>query len=153
MQTIDEPLRGALYGALRKVIGTENTDALMSLISEGDDPPSRTEVRQLEARIDARFQAVNARFTTMDRRFTSFVNRIDEIEHHTRSLGDRFAAHVRNFEQRFDSTDARIDMVQDKVVMQLDRSRREQFRTLVVGLAGSTVSTAALCFGTLVLLI
>jgi hypothetical protein len=153
MRTMDEPLRGELYRALQQAIGTENTDALMSLIPDGDDPPSRTEIRQLEARVDARFQAVSARFTTLDRRFAGVVTRVDEIEHHARSLAERFDAQSRTVEGRFDAIDARIDLVHDNVVMQLDRSRREQFRTLVFGLAGSTASTAALCFGTLVLLI
>jgi hypothetical protein len=125
----------------------------MSLIPEGDDPPTRTEIRQLEARVDARFQAVNARFTTFDRRFGSMVNRVDGIEQHFRSLAERFDAQGRTVEGRFDAIDSRIDLVHDNVVLQLDRSRREQLRTLVFGLAGSTASTAALCFGTLMLVI
>lgn len=117
------------------------------LIPDGDDPPTRPEVRQLEARIDARFQAVNARFTTMDRRFVSFVNRIDEIDEHSRSLADRFGAHCRTVEGRLDSSDARIDLVQDKVAEQLDRSRRELFRTLLVTLVAVNAGWAAVILG------
>jgi hypothetical protein len=160
----DERSRGELYRALRQVIGDDNTDTLMSLLPDRDGPPTRDEIRHLESRVDARFKAVNARFSTIDRRFTSVVARIDEIEAQSATSGERlddrlramegrFDARFRSMEGRFDATDARIDLIQDRVVVQFDRTRRDLGRMLMVGIGVSTASTATLCMGTMALVI
>lgn len=153
MRPIDERSRTELYRALQHLIGDDNTDTLMSLLPDRDGPPSREEIRHLETRVDARFQAVNARFSTIDRRFTGVVHRIDELEHQSGSLVERFDARFRSMEGRFDATDARIDLIQDKVALQFDRTRRDLGRMLLFGIAGSTASTATLCLGTVAFVI
>jgi hypothetical protein len=125
----------------------------MSLVPEGDAPPSREELRQLEARVDARFQAVSARFTTMDRRFAGMGERLEGLELNTRVLTERFDAHRKTMDGRFDATDARIDLVHDNLAIKIDRSDRLRGRTVLFGMAGSTLSTAMLCMGTLAIVI
>jgi hypothetical protein len=105
----------------------------VSLIPERDALPSREEVRQLEARIDARFQNASARFTMSDRRFAAVIERLEALEGHTRDLTKTTSA-------RFDAVDARVEVVyeQGNLAAKVDRVRRRQCRTLafvVVGLA------------------
>jgi hypothetical protein len=150
---MDEPSRGELYRALQEPNGEQKTDASMSLIPEGDAPPSREELRQLEARVDARFQAVSARFTTVDRRFAGMGERVEGLELNTRVLTEQFHAHCKTMDGRFDAVDARIDLVHDNLAIKLDRSDRRQGRNVLVGIAGSTFSTAMLCMGTLLVVI
>jgi hypothetical protein len=130
----------------------------MSLLPpQGDGPPSKEDLRQLESRVDARFQAVNARFATIDRRFTSVVHRLDEIEHGMESLIQRFDSRIRSLEGRFDATDARIDLMHDNMALRIDQglnqTKRFTSRVMLTGMAGCTLSTAALCFGTVAIAI
>jgi hypothetical protein len=53
---------------------------MTALIEDGDDPPTRGEVRQLESRLDSRFVAINARCSTMDRQHVHLRNRVEDIE-------------------------------------------------------------------------
>jgi hypothetical protein len=128
----------------------------MSLVPEGDAPPSREELRQLEARVDARFQAVSARFTTVDRRFAAVGERVEGLELHTRELTERFDRHCKTVEGRFDAMDARVEQVDLRIGnlgVQIEGSTRGQKRTMLFGIAGSTFSTATLCMGTLAFVI
>jgi hypothetical protein len=53
---------------------------MTALIEDGDDPPTRDEVRQLESRLDTRFEAINVRFSTTDRQHVHLRNRVEDIE-------------------------------------------------------------------------
>jgi chromosome segregation ATPase len=123
----------------------------MSLVPEGDTPPSREELRQLEARVDARFQAVSARFTTVDRRFAGDRERLERLELHTRQVTERFDRHCKTVDGRFDATDARIDLVHDALAAKLERaqreleqSQRERRRTMVLTAGGVSVIWVAM---------
>lgn len=114
-------------------------------------PPGNTEtaskddLRKLEARVDARFQAVNSRFATVDRRHASVSSRLDTMEDQWQVFGERVEHRFEAMEDRFDATDHRIDVVFDKVAIEIKGTRR----SMLLGLAGSTATTASLCLGTL----
>jgi hypothetical protein len=113
------------------VLPAAETTTVMSLVPDGDDPPSRPEIRQVEARVDARFQAVSARFTTVDRRFASLSERLEALELQAREVTERLDRHRKTIDGRFDATDARIDLVHDNTMVTIERTNRRQGRLLV----------------------
>jgi hypothetical protein len=117
------------------------------------DSPTKDDLRQLEARIDARFQAVNARFISVDGRFASMGDRVNEVEHQTQSLARRFESRFRSIDNRLDATRTQIDHVRLQLSSQIDHARRDVGRIVLLALLGGTVSTAGLCLGTIVLVI
>jgi hypothetical protein len=123
----------------------------VSLVISDDDEPGvqRGEVRQLEARVDARFQAVSARFTTTDRRFAGLGERVEGLELHARSVDERLDARDRTIEGRFDATDARIDLVHDHLTAKITESNRRHSRlflyaVVAVGAAVAVVEIVVL---------
>jgi hypothetical protein len=118
-----------------------------------NDPPSKDDLRQLEARIDARFQAVNARFVSVDGRFAAMGDKVTTIEQQTQSLVRRFESRFRSIDGRLDATRSQIDHVRMQLSSQIDNARKDLGKTVVLGLLGSTISTATLCLGTIVLVI
>jgi hypothetical protein len=117
------------------------------------DSPTKDDLRQLEARIDARFQAVNARFVSVDGRFAAMGSRVNQAEVQTQSLARRFEARFRSVDNRLDATRTQLDHVRMQLSSQIDHARRDVGRLVLLGLLGSTVSTAGLCLGTIVLVI
>jgi len=124
------------------------------------DPPTRDDLRRLEARLDARLQEVNARIVLHDGRFAAMGDRINQTERRTDALAARIDSRMRSIDRRFDgvesrldSTDARVQQTQDRLLDEMRGSRRQSTRTTLLGFAGSTAVTASLCFGTLVVLI
>jgi hypothetical protein len=118
-----------------------------------NDTPTKDDLRQLEARIDARFQAVNARFISVDSRFAAMGDRVNELDHQTQSLARRFEARFRSIDGRLDATRTQIDHVRLQLSSQIEHARRDLGRIVLLGLLGTTVSTAGLCLGTIVLVI
>ena len=108
---------------------------------------TKDDLRELEGRMDARFQAVNSRFSTVDRRYDSLRGRLDTMEDQWQVFGERVDLRMRAVEDRFDATDRRIDVVFDKVAIEFKGTRRSMF----FGLAGSTAATASLYLSTLAL--
>jgi hypothetical protein len=120
---------------------------------QAHDSATKDDLRQLEARIDARFQAVNARFIAVDGRFATMGDRVNEVEQQTQSLARRFEARFRSLDNRLDATRTQIDHVRLQLSSQIDHARRDLGRIVLLGLVGTTVSTAGLCLGTIVLVI
>jgi hypothetical protein len=118
-----------------------------------DESATKNDLRQLEARIDARFQAVNARFIAVDGRFAEVGDRVNQIDDQTQSLARRFESRFRSLDNRLDATRTQIDNVRMQLSSQIDHARRDLGRILVFGLLTTTVSTAGLCLGTIVLVI
>jgi hypothetical protein len=109
----------------------------------------REELRQVEARFAARFQAVSARFTVTDRRFAGLGERVEALELHARSVDERAAARDKTVDGRFDATDARIDLVHDHLALKIDGSRRRYGRlflyaVVAVGAGVAVVETVVL---------
>jgi hypothetical protein len=126
------------------------------------DAATKDDLRQLEARLelrmDARVDGQDARFSQLetrlaqldagvDARFTQMEAGIEARFAHAEARTDaKFAIVDRRFEHvdaRFAQMDARFSQVESQV----DRSLRDQTRTLVVGLVGALFTMTSLCPG------
>jgi hypothetical protein len=117
----------------------------MSQLPGNTDPANKDDLRKLEARMDARFQAVNARFSTVDRRYDGLRGRLDTMESQWQVFGERVEHRLDSMEHRFDAMDHRIDIVFDKVALEIKGTRR----SMLIGMASSTATTGFICLGTL----
>jgi tetrahydromethanopterin S-methyltransferase subunit G len=117
-----------------------------------NDEPTKTDLQQLEARIDARFQAVNARFISIDGRFAALDDRLDGIDQQVQVM-ERFGARFHSIDNRLDATRAQVEHVQQQLSTQIDQGRHDLGRIVLLGLLGTIVSTTGLCLGTLVLVL
>ena len=121
------------------------------------EPLTRDDLRRLEARLDARIQEVRGRVVVQDGRVTAMGERIDQVDRRCDVLSERIDIQFRRVDHRFDAVEARFDhndarmeeMLGD-VKGEVRAGRRHQTRMTMLGVAGSTFTTAALCFGTLV---
>ena len=132
---IDERARHELYRAIEELLGTRIADTLMALLPPVGwaDVATKDDLLQLESRLDARLDArfaraegrTDARFGAVDARFGGLDVRFEAID------------------ARFSRMDARFAQLEG----QLDRSLREQPRTLMLGLVGAVVTLTSLCLG------
>jgi hypothetical protein len=124
---------------------TDNTD--------GNSPLSLTELHQLEARVNARFQAVNARFIAVDGRFAQLGDRVGEIEQSAEALQGferRTESRFRSLDKRLDATRTQLDRVRLQLSSQIDHAHSRLRRILVLGLLGVTLTAVTVCLCTLV---
>lgn len=70
----------------RAVDATTCRPAGQRVSDDPSGPASNDDVRQLEARVDARFQAVNARITVIDDWFATLGDRLNEIDQQLQAL-------------------------------------------------------------------
>lgn len=70
----------ALYTALEQVLGIEQTETLMELLSKDDDTATRADLALLRSdvaeefeKIDARFEKIDARFEDLNATFHSYA--------------------------------------------------------------------------------
>lgn len=105
----------------------------------GDNHPAGTrdhvaasDLRHLEGRVDARFQAVSVRFNVVDRRFASIGERLDKADHHSRSHTEKVDAHLRSTEARFHAIDERIDLLDDNMLGRHGRLQRQAHLTFLL---------------------
>jgi hypothetical protein len=126
----------------------------MSLPPGGDaELITRDDLRRLEARLDARIQGVGSRVTEHDGRLAVLSERADHLDRRCDILSERIDIQFRRVDDRFDMVDARLDRVEDligEVRGEFRAGRRHQTKMTMLGVAGSTFTTAALCVGTLV---
>ena len=132
---IDERARHELYRAVEELLGTRIADTLMALLPPVGwaDVATKDDLLHLEARLDARLDArfaraegrTDARFGAVDARFGGLDVRFEAID------------------ARFSRMDARFAQLEG----QLDRSLREQTRTLMLGLVGAMFAVSSLCLG------
>ena len=135
----DERARHELHRAAEELLGTQVADTLMALLPPVGwaDVATRDDLLQLEARLDARLDArfaraearTDARFGAVDARFGAVDGRFEALD------------------ARFSRVDARFAQLE----AQLDRSLREQTRTLTLGLVGAMFTMTSLCLGSLAL--
>jgi hypothetical protein len=136
---IDERARHELYRAVEELLGTRIADTLMALLPPVGwaDVATKGDLLQLEARLDARLDAhfaraegrTDARFGAVDARFGALDVRFEAID------------------ARFSRMDARFSQLEG----QLDRSLREQTRTLMLALVGAMFTMTSLCLGAVTL--
>ena len=93
---------------------------------------------------------MNARFVTVDRCFAEMRSRIDELEHEAHALARRTDARFRSIDGRLDASRQQIDHARLQLSSQIERSRRELGRIVLLGLLATVVSTGGLCLGTIV---
>lgn len=129
---IDERARHELYRAVEELLGTRIADTLMALLPPVGwaDVATKDDLLQLEARLDARLDARFARAEgRTDARFGAVDARFEAIDARFSQMGTRFA----------------------QLEGQLDRSLREQTRTLMLGLVGAMSTMTSLCLGAITL--
>lgn len=136
---IDERARHELYRAVEELLGTRIADTLMALLPPVGwaDVATKDDLLQLEARLDARLDArfglaegrTDARFGGIDARFGGLDVRFEAID------------------ARFSRMEARFAQLEGR----LDRSLREQTRTLMLGLVGAMFTTTSVCLGAVTL--
>jgi hypothetical protein len=97
-----------------------------------DDESTRRQRGDLEASVDARFQAVAARFSTIDRHLAGLHDRLGEQDGRQVATTGRFDARFRSMHDRFDATDARMDLFQEQVAARFQRERRDHRRSLLL---------------------
>jgi tetrahydromethanopterin S-methyltransferase subunit G len=105
---------------------------------------TKDDLRELESRFDARFQAVSSRFMRVDNRFSSLDLRLNEVDHRHQTLAQRLDARFRSVDSRLDATNTRIDQVRGDIgelTFKVDHVGR-------IMLLGVVVSTVSLCLGT-----
>jgi hypothetical protein len=125
---LDERARHDLYRAIEELLGTKAADTLMALLPPvgGADAATDHDLHQFEERLDARLDARFAReHGWADARFGA----ID--------------ACVEGVDARFVRLDARFT----HLAAQLDRSRRDQTRTLLVLLLAALVTMSSIGLG------
>jgi hypothetical protein len=172
---IDERARHELYRAVEELLGTERADTLMSLLPPigWADVATKEDLHQLEARLDtrmgARFDRLDARFGMVDGRFDTLESRWDlrfndlesRLSQLDASLDARFAHAEARTDAKFAVVDARFENVEGRFTRvdvrfsqlegQLDRSLREQTRTLMLGVVGAMFTMTSLCLGAVAL--
>jgi hypothetical protein len=169
---IDERARHELYRAVEELLGTERADTLMSLLPPigWADVATKEDLHQLEARLEtrmgARFDRVESRWdlrfndleSRWDLRFNDLEARLLQLD---ASLDARFAHAEARADAKFAVVDARFENVEGRFTRvdvrfsqfegQLDRSLREQTRTLMLGVVGAMFTMTSLCLGAVAL--
>jgi hypothetical protein len=169
---IDERARHELYRAVEELLGTERADTLMSLLPPigWADVATKEDLHQLEARLEtrmgARFDRVESRWdlrfndleSRWDLRFNDLEARLVQLD---ASLDARFAHAEARADAKFAVVDARFENVEGRFTRvdvrfsqlegQLDRSLREQTRTLMLGVVGAMFTMTSLCLGAVAL--
>ena len=165
---IDERARHELYRAVEELLGTSTADTLMTLLPPVGwaDVATKDDLRQLEARLttrwDSRFDGLTTRWdsrfdgleTRWDARFDELAGRFSRLE---AGLDARFVHAEARTDAKFAIVDARFENVDGRFARldtrfaqlegQLDRSLREQTRTLMLGLIGAMFTMTSLCVG------
>jgi len=123
-------------------------------------PPRDDDLLRLESRIDARLQEVSARLVLHDGRFAAMTDRVNQADRRADTLSSRIDVQLRSIDHRFDAVDKRLDAsearmldTRDQLLGEIRTSRDQHSRTTLLGFAGSTVVTATLCLGTVVVAI
>jgi septal ring factor EnvC (AmiA/AmiB activator) len=106
-----------------------------------------------DTRLDAQLQAVNAHLIEVDSRLAKIDRRVDDLDQRLDALTRRTEARFRTTDNRLDATRTHIDHVRLQLSSQIDHARRDLGRIVLMGLLGTTVSTAGLCLGTIILLL
>jgi hypothetical protein len=116
-----------------------------------DDLLTNDERREFEAQVDARFKTIASRFALADERFIALGERLDRIQQELQALERRSEARCKTIERRIEAVQTQTDHVRTLLAARIDHARRDLGRIVLLGLVGTTVSTAMVCFATIVL--
>lgn len=117
------------------------------------EPLTRDDLRRLEARVDARLQWVHERMGVFDRQRSVLGERVDQLDLRCDMLSARVDSGLHRMNERFDAVESQLDRSHGNMREMLDEvraGRKYHSRMTMLGVAGSTFTTAALCLGTLV---
>ena len=75
------PATRALYTRLREVLGDEHAETLMTYLpaQPGPELATRSDIAELDARLDQRFEKLDQRFEKLDQRFEKLDERIHQL--------------------------------------------------------------------------
>lgn len=132
----------------------------------GTEPPTRDELRQLEARIDARLQQVNAKLLLHDGQIAEATGAVERVDRRVDVMSERVESRFRSLNERFNSVESRLDLSDARqqsthnlvidLVGEVRNSRRlqaRQARLTMAGVAGGSLASATLSIGAMVVLI
>jgi hypothetical protein len=129
----------------------------------GTEPPTRDELHQLEARIDARLQQVNAKLLLHDGQIAKVGGAVDQVDRRVDVMSERMESRFRSLNERFNSVESRLDMSDVRqqsthnlvvdLVGEVRANRRQHARLTMAGVAGSSLASATLSIGAMVVLI
>jgi len=118
-------------------------------------PATRDDIRELEARFDARFQAVSSRFARVDNRFATIDTRLDEMDRRHHTLAQRIDTRFQLVEARLDTTSAQLDDLRvtvggiERQTNHLGNKFDRFGRVMVAGFLMSAVLTTSLWVSTM----
>lgn len=117
-------------------------------------PPSRDDLRRLEAGVNARFDEANARLVLLDGRFAAAGDRIRQAERRTDTSAARIDSRLRTVDRQLADIDRHLHAVRTSTSECRDRTgdllreyRAATIRLIVVGVAVTVVANAALTGG------
>ena len=120
------------------------------------EPLSRKELRQFEARLDARVQEIAARLVLHDGRFAAMTDRLNQAGRRADALAARIDSSFDAVDRRFDSLDTRLDTADarlanthDELVDLVYGHRAALRRTMILGLTATFLAGGLLAAGTL----
>lgn len=114
------------------------------------EPGSGEELRQLEQRVDARFEAIDRRFTQVGTQLEELDERIAGIERAVSTM-DQYSRRFASVDSYLDANRSQIDHVRMTLVAQIDDARRHLMRQLILGVIATAIVSAVLYLGTLAL--
>lgn len=143
----------ALREALEPTLGPHATNLLMRKLPSV--PPSefatKTDLRELEARIDARFREVDHRFDEIDQRFDAIDRRFEQIDRRFEAMDARFGlndaqhAHLEElWNERFDKMEHALTAT---FRAELNSAMVIQTRYMIFSTLGAVVSLGGLALG------
>lgn len=91
------------------------------------------DIRELEARFDARLQAVSARFVRDDNRFIGQGHRLDEIERRHRALDEQATTRLQALDAALGAVDARLEELRERVSGVVHRYEQAKQRADQIG--------------------
>ena len=163
---VEESDRSALLRAAAQSWGEEVAETLSELLPPSRDRPATgrdidgvlAAMNAMDARFEARFDAIEGRFDAMEGRFDAMDARFDAMEGRFGAMDVRFGAmdaQLATFGERLDGyghgIDAKLESVVDRITASFERRISDavttQTRTLVFSQLGALVVIAALAFG------
>jgi hypothetical protein len=173
---VDERSRHELYRRLDEVLGSEAATTLIEHLPPVGwaDVATKNDLRNLEERLELRFDriddrfgrvedrfaAIDGRFDRVDDRFAAIDDRFDRVDDRFAAIDDRFDRVDDRFaamEERFDRVDDRFAAVEERMGLRFDamgsdlrasfeHELRTQTTTMIFALVGVVLTMAGLAF-------
>jgi hypothetical protein len=159
---VDERSRHELYRRLDEVLGSEAATTLIEHLPPVGwaDVATKNDLRNLEERLELRFDRIDDRFGRVEDRFAAIDGRFDRVDDRFAAIDDRFDRVDDRFaamEERFDRVDDRFAAVEERMGLRFDamgsdlrasfeHELRTQTTTMIFALVGVVLTMAGLAF-------